>query len=73
MDTFVKSVIVILLLSTIVVASEEIPNKLSKDEVWTCVRWRWTSDSRDPKVICIEWAKKDCSTRLYKDICKLGG
>jgi hypothetical protein len=56
-----------------VVASEEKPYTLKKDEAWICVRWQWVSTAVDGKVNCIEWIKKDCSSRLHKDICKLGG
>lgn len=44
--------------------------KAKKDETLKCVRWRWIGDVFERKVYCIEWAKKDCSQRLYKEICK---
>ena len=44
--------------------------KTKKDETLKCVRWRWTGDVFERKVYCIEWVKKDCSQRLYKEICK---
>lgn len=44
-----------------------------KDEVQVCVRWKWVSTAIDGKVQCVEWATKDCSNRLYKEICKLSG
>jgi len=40
---------------------------------WQCVRWTWTGDVYHRRVICVEWAKKDCSNRLYPEICKRGG
>ena len=51
-----------------VVASEE-----KKDEVLVCVRWQWRGAPFEGKVSCIEWAKKDCSNRMYPELCKLGG
>jgi hypothetical protein len=44
--------------------------KTKKDETSKCVRWGWTGDVYERKVYCIEWAKKDCSQRLHKEICK---
>ena len=41
-----------------------------QDEAWTCIRWRWSSDDTFKRAVCIEWKKKDCSKRLYKEICK---
>jgi hypothetical protein len=41
-----------------------------KDESVKCVRWGWTGDVFERRVYCIEWAKKDCSNRLHKEICK---
>jgi hypothetical protein len=67
MATFIKFLIIILL-STMVVASEE-----KKDEVLVCVRWQWRGAPFEGKVSCIEWAKKDCSNRMYPELCKLGG
>jgi hypothetical protein len=26
-----------------------------------------------PRANCVEWTTKDCSQRLHKEICKLGG
>jgi hypothetical protein len=40
---------------------------------YKCVRWTWTGDVYNRKVVCVEWVKRDCSKRLYEDICKLGG
>jgi hypothetical protein len=50
-------------------SSEQI---LKKDEVLICVRWQWSGHPYEGRVICKEWVKKDCSQRLYKEICKLG-
>ena len=41
-----------------------------KDETLKCVRWGWNGDVFERRVYCIEWAKKDCSNRLHKEICK---
>lgn len=69
---FLKPVILIaVLLVCVLTASSD--QTLKKDEVWVCVRWQWVSTALEGKVRCIEWAKKDCSNRLYKDICKLSG
>jgi len=46
---------------------------LKKDEAWICVRWQWVSTAVEGTVRCVDWAKQDCSNRLHKDICKLGG
>jgi len=53
----------ILLLLFVLVGSAE--QKDNKDTTWVCVRWQPTG--------CLEWIKKDCSNRLYKEICKLSG
>ena len=47
--------------------------KLKKDEILICQRWQWSGPSYDGRVVCVEWVKKDCSQRLYKEICKQGG
>jgi len=60
-------------LSIMVVASEENLSRSKKDEVWVCVRWMWAGAPVDGQVNCVEWAKKDCSNRLYPEICKRGG
>ena len=60
-------------LSIMVVASEENLSRLKKDEAWVCVRWIWAGAPVDGRVNCVEWAKKDCSKRLYPEICKRGG
>lgn len=46
-------------------------NQLKQDDGLRCVRWTWTGDVFNRKVICLEWVKKDCSHRLHKEICKL--
>lgn len=58
------------LLFFVMVGSAE--QKTDKDETWICIRWQWTGNVYEQKVYCLEWKKKDCSNRLYKDICKLG-
>ena len=65
--------LVVAWLSIMVVASEENAHKLKKDEVWVCVRWLWAGAPADGRVTCAEWAKKDCSNRLYPEVCKKGG
>jgi hypothetical protein len=44
--------IIMLLLLTIVV----VPSAEAKSE---CVRWSWTGDVYNRKVVCLEWRKKD--------------
>ena len=51
----------------------EDPNKLKKDEILICQRWQWAGAPYESRVICVEWAKKDCTQRLYIEICKRGG
>lgn len=53
-------------------SSGEEPNKLKKDEILICQRWQWFGPAYEGRLVCIEWVKKDCSQRLYKEICKLG-
>ena len=73
MGSVVKWTVVLLLLSTVIVASEEITNGPKKDQARVCVRWQWVETALEQKVKCIEWATRDCSNRLYPDICKKGG
>jgi hypothetical protein len=73
MGTFIKLFASLLLLLTMVVSSEENSNGLKKDEVWLCVRWQWANTPVTGKTNCVEWAKKDCSNRMYPEICKRGG
>ena len=37
-----------------------------------CVRWIWSGDVYNRKIVCLEWKIKDCSNRLYPYICKSG-
>ena len=60
-------------LSIMIVASGESSNGLKKDQVRVCVRWQWVNTALEQKVNCVEWAIKDCSNRLYPEICKRGG
>jgi hypothetical protein len=32
---------------------------LSQAAKWECVRWSWTGDVYNRKVVCLEWRKKD--------------
>lgn len=73
MVSILKWASVLVLLSTVIVASEETSNGLKKDEVWICVRWQWANIAQEQKVNCVAWAKKDCSNRLHKELCRLGG
>jgi len=72
MGTFIK-LLTILLSTTVIVSSGETSNGLKKNEGSVCVRWQWTTTPFEGKVNCVEWAKKDCSNRLYPEICKRGG
>ena len=67
-----KSGILISALSVAVLTASSNQN-LNKDQIWVCVKWQWVNSALEGKVQCVEWAKKDCSNRLHKDICKLGG
>lgn len=60
-------------LSVMAVASQGNLDKLNKDQAWVCVRWQWAGAPADGRVTCLEWVKKDCSNRLYPEICKRGG
>ena len=65
--------VLVLVLVMFITASAEIKESPKKsDEVWVCGRWTWTGDVFNRKVYCLEWAKKDCSQRLHKEICKRG-
>jgi hypothetical protein len=38
---------------------------------YKCIKWTWDQqDINTRRVICLKWEKKDCSKRLYKEICK---
>jgi hypothetical protein len=56
----------ILIVTTVVAAKPELP------PVQQCVRWSWTNDIYDRKVICIEYRIKDCNNRMYESICRTG-
>lgn len=71
MQILTPSILIAVLSVSILTASSDQGSK--KDEVQVCVRWRWASTALEGKVECIEWAKKDCSNRMYKEICKLSG
>ena len=65
--------LLLLILVMLITASAEIKESPKKpDEVKVCARWMWTGDVFDRKVYCVEWVIKDCSNRLYVDICKRG-
>jgi hypothetical protein len=68
MVAIVKWLAIILLSATAAVSSEEKP----RDEVKYCVRWAWTGDIYNRQVRCVEWATRDCSNRLYKELCRIG-
>jgi len=68
---FKPSILISVLAVVLLTASSEIP--LKKDEIWKCVRWRWAGTPGQSQVLCVEWNKRDCSNRLYPEICKLGG
>jgi hypothetical protein len=44
---------IILLLFIIVVV---VPSSAAQ---WECVRWSWTGDVYNRKVVCLEWQKKE--------------
>ena len=46
---------------------------ITKDEKWVCSQWQWSGDVYNRKVYCVQWVKRDCSTQMYKDMCKYGG
>jgi len=46
--------------------------KPKEPPVYQCVRWGWTGDIDNRKVVCYEWKEKDCAKRLYTNICKAG-
>ena len=45
----------ILMLLLIIVASFP----LAQSAQWECVRWSWTGDVYNRKVVCLEWRKKE--------------
>jgi hypothetical protein len=46
-------------------------SKQKEPPVYECIRWTWFGDVYNRKVVCLEWKEKDCSNRLYKNICKV--
>jgi len=56
------------LLASILLTQNPVPNPTSP-ELYRCVKWTWRGDVYERKVYCLEWVKKDCSKRLYKEIC----
>ena len=74
-----KIIFMAILASTILISSIDadqnilLRNTLKKDEVLICIRWKWSNTPQEGKVDCVEWVKKDCSNRLYPEICKRGG
>jgi hypothetical protein len=71
---FVATLTSILLVSSIEADQNTLSSDaLKKDEVLICIRWKWSNTPQENKVNCIEWSRRDCSNRLYKEICKLGG
>lgn len=73
MVPILKWVVVVVLLSTVLVASEETATSAKKDQAVVCVRWQWVNTAQEPKVNCVAWEKRDCTNRLHKEICRLGG
>lgn len=71
-NNVIKSIVFLLLFVTI--ANAENPkDKLKPNEAWVCTAWRGSADpSQNSPSVCIKWTKKDCSNRLYVDICKRG-
>ena len=66
-----KRLWIILFLINILFLQETV-SKEKENTVYECVRWAWVGDVNARKVYCLEWKKKDCSDRVYKDLCKLG-
>ena len=66
----IVKILPILLLLFVLVGSAE--QKKDNDSVWVCERWQSSGDVFERKVMCVKWIKKDCSNRMYKEICKLG-
>lgn len=64
-----KLLLVSLLFTVFLVGAEQ---KDNNDTTWICERWQWSGDVFERKMFCVKWIKKDCSNRLYKEICKLG-
>ena len=64
-----KLLSVSLLFTVLLVSAEQ---KDNNDTTWICERWQSLGDVFGRKVVCVKWVKKDCSNRMYKEICKLG-
>lgn len=64
-----KLLSVSLLFTVLLVSAEQ---KDDNDTTWICERWQSSGDVFERKVVCVKWIKKDCSNRMYKEICKLG-
>ena len=64
-----KLLSVSLLFTVLLVSAEQ---KDNNDTTWICERWQSLGDVFERKVVCVKWVKKDCSNRMYKEICKLG-
>lgn len=64
-----KLLSVSLLFTVLLVSAEQ---KDNNDTTWICERWQSSGDVFERKVVCVKWVKKDCSNRMYKEICKLG-
>ena len=65
------SIILCLIILTASAEIKESPKKV--DEVKTCTKWKWSGDVFNRTIYCVEWTIKDCSQRLHREICKLGG
>jgi hypothetical protein len=65
------AILALMLSSSIESQQSSVPSK--KDEALICVKWRWAYTAFEGKSICVEWIKKDCSNRLYTELCKKGG
>lgn len=46
---------------------------LKNEEILVCVKWKWVEINGVKQVACLSWQVRDCSKRLYKEICKLEG
>ena len=58
------------LLSAILLTQKPVPYpEPNSPETYRCLKWTWRGDVYERKVYCLEWVKKDCSKRLYKEIC----
>lgn len=51
--------------------AQDIKKPVKEPVVYECVRWRY-KDFIKYEVECLEYRIKDCSKRLYKNICRLG-